>query len=97
VDAGTERGGRGGTQPGWVGLSFTERIREEQLDRIALVKAVAASIGVEVAPHFKLIELVFRYRNRPPKEAVVAALPMPGNRPADLVLAGRHVAAPCGL
>jgi hypothetical protein len=61
---------RGGTQPGWVGLSFTERIREEQLDRIALVKAVAASIGVEVAAHFKRIELRVGDVDRPEMEAV---------------------------
>ena len=33
------------------------RIPEEHLDRIALVVAVAASVGVEIAAHFERIEL----------------------------------------
>jgi hypothetical protein len=34
-----------------------QRIREEHLDSVALVRAVAASVGVEVAAHFERIEL----------------------------------------
>jgi hypothetical protein len=40
-----------------MGLSLTQRIREERLYRVALISAVAASIRVEVAAHFKRIEL----------------------------------------
>jgi hypothetical protein len=34
-----------------------QRIREEHLDRVALVSVVAASVGVEVAVHFERITL----------------------------------------
>jgi len=34
-----------------------QRIREEQLDRVAFVNAVAALIGVEIALPFERIEL----------------------------------------
>jgi hypothetical protein len=40
-----------------TGLSFIQRIPEERLDRVALVVAVAASIGVEIAAPFERIEL----------------------------------------
>jgi hypothetical protein len=46
--------------------------REEQLDRIALVKAVAAPIGVEIAPRFKRIELRVSDVNRPAMDAQLA-------------------------
>jgi hypothetical protein len=36
-------------------------LRKEHFDRVALVGAVAASAGVEIAALFKLIELVLRY------------------------------------
>jgi hypothetical protein len=71
-------------------------IREEHLDRLALIGALAAQIGVEIATHLKLIELVLRHHNRPPKQIMLAALAMPGDRLADLFLAGRHAAASAG-
>jgi hypothetical protein len=40
-----------------IGLTFTEPIPEEHLDCVALVKAVAAAIGVEIAAPFECIEL----------------------------------------
>jgi hypothetical protein len=40
---------------------FRQRIRQEHRDRVALVKALAAPIGVEIAALFKLIELALRY------------------------------------
>jgi hypothetical protein len=48
--------GKAGTLSG-----FRQGIRQEYLDRIALVGAVAAPIGVEIATLFKLIELALRY------------------------------------
>jgi hypothetical protein len=51
--------------------------RVGHLDRIALVGAVAAAVGVEVTEPFKLIELVVRNQNRPPKEAVLRRLRCP--------------------
>jgi hypothetical protein len=89
--------GRGARRGEALGLSgFCQRIREEQLDRLALVGALAAQIGVEIATLFKLIELVLRHHNWPPKQIVLAALAMPGNRFADLFSAGRHAAASAG-
>jgi hypothetical protein len=70
-----------------------QRIREEHLDRVALVGALAAQIGIEIATLFKLIELGLRHHNRPPKQIMPAALAMPGDRLADLFSAGRYAAA----
>jgi hypothetical protein len=49
----------------------TQRIPEEHLDRIALISALATSIGVEVAACFERIELRVGQRDR---KAVHAAL-----------------------
>jgi hypothetical protein len=38
---------------------FRQRFREEILDCIALVGAIATPIGVEIAAYFKLVELRF--------------------------------------
>jgi hypothetical protein len=46
-----------------------QRIHQERLDRIALVGAVAASIGVEIAAHFERIELRVGDVDRPAVEA----------------------------
>jgi hypothetical protein len=70
-----------------------QRILEEHLDRVALFGAVAASLSVQVAALFELIELIFRNCNWPPKEAVLAAPAMPRGCLADLFSAGRHVAS----
>jgi hypothetical protein len=50
-------------------LSFTQRIREEHLDRIALISAVAASIGIEIARLFERIELRVGDVDRPEMDA----------------------------
>ena len=61
-------------------------------NRLAFVGAGAAVARVQVAALFKLIELGLRHQNRPPEEAALAALAMPGDRLADLFSAGRHLA-----
>jgi hypothetical protein len=63
---------------------FQQGIRQEHLDRVALLETVAASIGIEIAARLKLIELDLRHQNWPPKEPALAALAMPGDRLADL-------------
>jgi hypothetical protein len=35
--------------------AVTQRIHEERLDRLALVGAVAAVVGIEIAAYFKLV------------------------------------------
>jgi hypothetical protein len=45
----------------WTLSGFCQRNREERFDRIALIGALAAQIGVEIAPDFKLIELGLRH------------------------------------
>jgi hypothetical protein len=54
---------------GRTALPFSQRIRQEHLDRIALVGAVAASIGVEVTAHFERIELRVGDVDQPAMEA----------------------------
>jgi hypothetical protein len=70
-----------------------QRIREKRLDSVALVGALAALVGVEIAAYLELIELGLRHQNRPPKEASLPALAMPDNRLVDLCSSVRHVAA----
>jgi hypothetical protein len=53
------------------GLSLKQRIREEQLDRVAFVGAVAASIGVEIAGAHERIELSVSHAQGQPKDAVL--------------------------
>jgi hypothetical protein len=65
-------------------------IRKEDFDRVALVGAVAASAGVEIATLFKLIELALRYQNRPPQQAVLAAPAISVDRFTYLFSADRH-------
>jgi len=57
-----------------LGLSFTQRIRQEHLDCVALVSAVAASIGVEIAAYFERIELCVGDTNGSAPDTVPAAL-----------------------
>jgi hypothetical protein len=46
----------------WSTLSgLRQGIRKEDFDRVALVGAVAATAGIEIATLFKLIELALRY------------------------------------
>jgi hypothetical protein len=52
---------------------FCQRIHEERLDRFALVGAVAAVVGIEIAASFKLVELALRHQDRPQEEATLAA------------------------
>jgi hypothetical protein len=72
---------------------FWQRIRQEHFDRAALVKALAAPIGVEIAALFKLIELALGHQNWSPKEPVLAALAVPVERLADLFSADCHETA----
>jgi hypothetical protein len=64
-----------------TGLPPVQRIPEEHLDRIALIGAVAASIGIEVTAHFERIELRVGQRDR---KAVHAALGTLSMRPDPL-------------
>jgi hypothetical protein len=57
-----------------IRLSSLQQIREEQPDRVALVGAVAASIGVEVAFLFERIELGFSQADGSTADSVAAAL-----------------------
>ena len=52
-----------------TGLPLIKRIRQEHLDRIALIGAVAASIRVEIAAHFERIELRVGDVDRPAMDA----------------------------
>src|SRR6202040_1644566 len=72
---------------------FRQRIRQEHRDRVALVEALAAPIGVEITALFKLIELALGHQNWSPKESVLAAPAMPVDRFANLLAAGCHEAA----
>jgi hypothetical protein len=88
---------RGGRRNALAVLSgLCQRIREERLDGLALVGALTSLIGVEIATDFKLIELILRHQNRPPKEASLPALAMPDNRLVDLCSSVRHVGANAG-
>jgi hypothetical protein len=58
-----------------------QRPSEEHLDRVALIGAVATSIGVEIAAHFQRIELRVSQRDR---KAVHAALGTLSMRPDPL-------------
>jgi uracil phosphoribosyltransferase len=64
---------------GRTAVPFIQRIREKHLDRIALVNAVAASTGVEVAAHFERIELRVGDVDRPAMEgpALPPGMPSP--------------------
>ena len=72
---------------------FRQRIRQEHRDRVALVEALAAPIGVEITALFKLIELALGHQNWSPKERVLAALAVPGGRLADLFSAAASTQA----
>jgi hypothetical protein len=61
---------------GRTALPFSQRIRQEHLDRIALVGAVAASIWVEVTAHFERIEMRVSQRDRKAVHAALATLSM---------------------
>src|SRR5215813_9755391 len=69
-------------------IAIARRRRSERgvwpRNRLAFVGAGAAVARVQVAALFKLIELGLRHQNRPPEEAALAALAMPGDRLADL-------------
>jgi len=71
-------------------LRFIQRIHEERLDRFALVGAVAAVVGIEIAAYFKLVELTLRHQDRPQEEAALAALAVPSSRLANLFSSIRH-------
>jgi hypothetical protein len=68
-----------------AGLPPVQRIAEEHLDCIALVGAVATSVGVYVAAHFERIELRVGQRDR---KAVHAALGTLSMRPDPLAGSG---------
>jgi hypothetical protein len=72
---------------------FRQRFREEILDCVALVGAIATPIGVEIAAYLKLIELILRHEDRPQEEAAFAAPAMADSRRANL-LSSIHP-APC--
>jgi hypothetical protein len=71
---------------------FCQRIHEERLDRFALVGAVAAVVGIEIATSFKLVELTLRHHDRPQEEAALVALAVPSSRLASLFLPIRYAA-----
>ena len=54
-----------------------QRIHEERLDRFALVGAVAAVVGIEIAAYFKLVELTLPHLDWPQEEAALVALAVP--------------------
>ena len=70
-----------------------QRIRQEHLDRVALVEALAAPIRVEITALFKLIELALGHQNWSPKEPVLVAPAISVDRFANLLAAGCHEAA----
>jgi hypothetical protein len=70
--------------------AVTQRIHEERLDRLALVGAVAAVVGIEIAASFKLVELTLRHLDWPQEEAALVALAVPSSRRANLFLPIRH-------
>ena len=59
-----------------IWLPSIQRIREEQFDCVAHVKAVAAPIGIEVATHFERIELRVGQRDRTVVHAALYAFSM---------------------
>jgi hypothetical protein len=67
-----------------------QRIHKERLDRFALVGAVAAVVGIEIATSFKLVESTLRHLYRPQKEAALVALAVPSSRRANLFLPIHH-------
>jgi hypothetical protein len=71
---------------------FCQRIHEERLDRFALVGAVAAVVGIEIAAYCELVELTLRHHDRPQEEAALVALAVPSSSLANLFLPIRHAA-----